>query len=234
MAYHSIEHTERRWAWFKRLLKTVEFKFAAIWPAHWEVSKKLCAAFVEISRDHTLSMLTLMESEEQPDVSVLLKALQTTLRFEQEMDARFRSKGTENASTLKEEKRGGNPFADDADTGGNKMEGEEVEEGRTSGDKKETRREEENAFGIKDRISGEYDRFLGPYVILERQNLDEVQYHPIFFVFCGFFALMRCFQVYGTFYFARLLSRSICRCWRSSRWKRTSSRRAFRRRTTPR
>lgn len=157
MAYHTIEHTERRWAWFRRLLKTVELKFSAIWPVHWEVPKRLCAGFVALTREHTVSMLIVMESDERPDVSVLLRALQTTLRFEQEMEARFAMD-----PRLKKQSSGGrgesNPF-------------DEEDAPPLPRAREEAGPEE---FRIRSAISDEYDRFLGSYVVLERQNLEEM------------------------------------------------------------
>ena len=149
MLYHTIEHTERRWAWFKRLLKSIDLKFSNIWPTHWEVPKLLCIAFIEVTRDHTVAMLRAYEDDEHKDVSVLLKALQTTLRFEQEMESKFGS----SVMTAHRSTRPDNPFAD---------EDEEVEI------------QPESKFSTKNAISAEYDNFLGSYVLLERQNLDEM------------------------------------------------------------
>lgn len=156
MTYHAIEHTERRWAWFKRLLKSVEAKFASIWPAHWEVPRRLCVAFLELTREHTVSMLIENASEEQQDVSVLLKALQTTLRFEQEMDTRFAMD-----PRMKQPPR---PIAtaflqDDEETA------EEAHQKAAA---------MQESYKIRDVISDEYDQFLAPYVTLERSNLDEM------------------------------------------------------------
>lgn len=151
MLYHSIEHTERRWAWFKRLLKSIDHKFSNIWPSHWDVPKLLCIAFLEVTRDHTVSMLKAYENDENKDVSVLLKALQTTLRFEQEMESKFGS-STKTPRKIRAE----NPFADeDLDT-----------------EKPDVKQEPE--FSAKNTVSAEYDNFLSSYVSLERQNLDEM------------------------------------------------------------
>ena len=112
----------------------------------------LCTAFVEVTREHTVAMLRAYEDDEHKDVSVLLKALQTTLRFEQEMETKF------GLSVMARQKsRPDNPFADDDD-----RESEETEDPT------------ESKFSTKNAISAEYDNFLSSYVLLERQNLDEM------------------------------------------------------------
>ena len=151
MLYHTIEHTERRWAWFKRLLKSIDLKFSNIWPSHWEVPKLLCMAFIEVTRDHTIAMLRTFEEDEHKDVSILLKALQTTLRFEQEMESKFGSSVMINQRSIRPD----NPFDED-----DEEEPEKVQP--------------ESKFSTKNAISAEYDNFLGSYVLLERQNLDEM------------------------------------------------------------
>ena len=137
-AHFSLDQVERRWAWFKRLLKTVDQKFALICPAHWRLSLRLCLEFTERTKIHLVVLLTMMESRDDTDVHALLKvclahvnfsmpvkdriyrndksqpnhnqiitnssnhprtctpcykALQTTLRYEQEMAQRFNIEG---------------------------------------------------------------------------------------------------------------------------------------------
>ena len=35
--HYSLDDADRRWAWFKRLLKSVDNKFTSIFPQHWQV-----------------------------------------------------------------------------------------------------------------------------------------------------------------------------------------------------
>jgi hypothetical protein len=72
---------DRRWAWFKRLIKTVDAKFSSVCPPHWKLQLRLCLEFSQKTKEHLVQLLTTLESKDQMDVSVLLKALQTTLRF---------------------------------------------------------------------------------------------------------------------------------------------------------
>ena len=55
------------------------------------MSSPLCFiwAIMERTKGHLVAVLTALESKDAMDVHALLKALQTTLRFEQEMATRF-------------------------------------------------------------------------------------------------------------------------------------------------
>jgi len=85
----TLDQVERRWAWFRRLLKAVDAKFSSVCPVHWRVPLRLCHEFAERTKVHLVAILTALESRDAMDVHALLKALQTTLRFEQEMATRF-------------------------------------------------------------------------------------------------------------------------------------------------
>eukprot|EP00605_Chrysophyceae_sp_TOSAG23-4_P001233 GSChrysophyteH1.ASY1.ANO1.1344.1 assembled CDS len=89
--HNSLDQVERRWAWFKRLLKNVDSKFAKICPSHWHLSLRLCLEFTERTKLHLVELLTTLQSGDNIDVHSLLKALQSTLRFEQDMVARFQN-----------------------------------------------------------------------------------------------------------------------------------------------
>lgn len=96
---------DRRWAWFKRQLKYIDQKFKTVFPPHWRVPLRLCLEFCERTKIHLVLMLTEMENSDSGDVHTLLKALQSALRFEQEMSDRFdllnelqKSRATEEAS----------------------------------------------------------------------------------------------------------------------------------------
>ena len=38
---------DRRWAWFRRLLRTVDSKFSTVCPPHWRLPLRLCFEFTE-------------------------------------------------------------------------------------------------------------------------------------------------------------------------------------------
>ena len=86
----SLDQVDRRWAWFRRLLKAVDAKFSSVCPLHWRVPLRLTFEFVERTKGHLAAVLMALESKDAMDVHALLKALQTTLRFEQVHSCRCR------------------------------------------------------------------------------------------------------------------------------------------------
>jgi vacuolar protein sorting-associated protein 53 len=76
--HFGLDHVDRRWAWIKRLVRTIDAKFKSICPMHWRVSQRLCLSFNERTKVHMHSMLS--DFGDNSDVSALLKALQSTLR----------------------------------------------------------------------------------------------------------------------------------------------------------
>jgi hypothetical protein len=83
--------TDRRYAWFRRVLKGVDTRIKDVFPTNWKVPYKLCLAFCEETQKSLRGELgdTSPEAVEQIDVAVLLRALQRTLHFEKEMSSRF-------------------------------------------------------------------------------------------------------------------------------------------------
>ena len=77
----------------------MDAKFASVCPLHWRVPLRLTYEFVERTKGHLVVVLTALESKDAMDVHALLKALQTTLRFEQEMATRFGITATTLANT---------------------------------------------------------------------------------------------------------------------------------------
>jgi len=140
--------SRRRWSWFKRLLKTVDSKFSTIIPANWLVQQELYNAFADVTKKHLLVMLR--NSEEATDVSALVKALQTALRFEHEMKLRFEQE-----------------VACQSDAA-------EYSSVRISVDPSTKSEEAHKNVLAANTISGAFDNFLGPYVKLERNNLEEL------------------------------------------------------------
>jgi hypothetical protein len=43
----SLDQVDRRWSWFKRLLKYIDSKFGTIFPTHWRLPLRLCMEFTE-------------------------------------------------------------------------------------------------------------------------------------------------------------------------------------------
>ncbi|KAI7917766.1 vacuolar protein sorting 53 [Pyricularia oryzae] len=91
----SLDNIGRRFAWFRRTLKTHEEEHAAIFPPHWRVNETLAAAFCDGTRDDLKGVLE--RSMRRPDasgkidVNLLLSCLQETMDFEQSIERRFAS-----------------------------------------------------------------------------------------------------------------------------------------------
>jgi hypothetical protein len=124
-------------------------------------------------------MLMEMDSKDNTDVHALLKALQSSLRFEQELGEKF--------NLLQELRQ-----SKEAEENASKLLAHELEmKERLKRDDKlmyiptdhnAINKEDESESGflalansaICGGITGIFDKFLGPYVLLERQNLEEM------------------------------------------------------------
>ncbi|KAG0146760.1 hypothetical protein CROQUDRAFT_43939 [Cronartium quercuum f. sp. fusiforme G11] len=85
-----LDNIARRYAWFKRLLKTHEEDLnggGKIFPESWLVGASLCGYFGEVTRDDLKSALA--RSRHTLTVELLLDTLQTTTAFEREMSQKF-------------------------------------------------------------------------------------------------------------------------------------------------
>ena len=77
--HFALDQVERRWSWFKRLLKYIDTKFGAVFPVHWRLPLRLCLEFTERTKLHLVLLLTEMEDSENGDIPALLKVGQQTL-----------------------------------------------------------------------------------------------------------------------------------------------------------
>ena len=91
----TLEAVERRYALWRRMLRRYEKTFASVFPSHWEVDKELCIDFARRTRRHIEKILQSIDPPESADVGILLKALDTTLKFERESDKLFNPEGEE-------------------------------------------------------------------------------------------------------------------------------------------
>lgn len=80
-----LDNFPRRYAWFRRLLKTYDDEHAAIFPSAWHLGKALVAKFAESTRSDLVGAL----EKEKPAVNVLLEAWQATSEWEAQMSRRF-------------------------------------------------------------------------------------------------------------------------------------------------
>jgi hypothetical protein len=177
--HYNLEAIERRWAWFKRLLKKIDTQFEKIFPLHWRIQLRLCLEFVERTKMHLILLLTEFENNDNGNVHVLLKSLDSALRFEREMGDKF--------NILKELKE--SKARDEAKA---KIKAEELENQKrlkkddklmyipTDHDAENSADETESGFlglahaAISGGLSGVFDKFLSAYVAYERQQLEDL------------------------------------------------------------
>lgn len=67
-----LDQVDRRFAWFRRLLRSVDLRFDGVFPKHWRVQQRLCMMFLTQTRAALLEVLE-EGSKETEDVTVLLK-----------------------------------------------------------------------------------------------------------------------------------------------------------------
>ncbi|CAG8548135.1 3287_t:CDS:10, partial [Scutellospora calospora] len=87
----SLENTSRRYAWLKRVLKNYDEKHAAVFPANWRLSEFLSIQFCEILNKIFIreDLVKTLSKTNELDVKTLLKNLQLTLEFENQLTKRF-------------------------------------------------------------------------------------------------------------------------------------------------
>ncbi|CAK9253074.1 unnamed protein product [Sphagnum jensenii] len=181
----TLEEVDRRWAWFKRLLKTVDTKFSSLCPQHWRLPLRLCVEFMRKTKRHVSELLAQLESKDAVDVSSLLKALQTSLRFEQEMCLQFETlfkpfgfeRGMRANTSMVD-------FEDESMVQRSAVHQEIMDQCMDSFEKNApadpTLDNIERLFLIKSffilkgGISNGFDRYMGSYVVLERHNLEDL------------------------------------------------------------
>lgn len=99
----SLDNIGRRYAWFKRTMKTHEDEHATIFPPHWHVSEVLATAFCDGTRDDYKGILerSMRRTDgAKIDVNLLLSCLQETLDFEQSLEKRFSNEPRASIDTL--------------------------------------------------------------------------------------------------------------------------------------
>lgn len=88
----NLDNIGRRYAWFKRMLKTHEDEHAVIFPAHWRVNEMLAMSFCDGTREDFKGILekSMRRADgHKIDVNLLLNCLQETMDFEQGLEKRF-------------------------------------------------------------------------------------------------------------------------------------------------
>ncbi|KAL2165404.1 hypothetical protein VTH06DRAFT_702 [Thermothelomyces fergusii] len=99
----SLDNIGRRYAWFRRMLKTHEEEHASIFPPHWRVGETLAVAFCDGTREDFKGILERSMRRidgARLDVNLLLGCLQETMDFEQSLERRFASEPRASIDTL--------------------------------------------------------------------------------------------------------------------------------------
>ena len=84
----SLDQIDRRFAWFRRLLRGIEAKYTDVFPLHWQIPHRIVLDFLAQTKSQLLEVLGCGDPELE-NVTILLKALQKSIMFEKEMMAQF-------------------------------------------------------------------------------------------------------------------------------------------------
>ena len=154
--YSGLESIDRRYAWFKRLLKVSDDKISTIIPSHWCLIYYLFLEFSRRTKKHIKIILSNLEQTMAIDlnshVQILLKALKSIIQFENEMKSMFNLYTTH---TLDNNTTDTTPTTDTTDTN-NSSSNSEVN------------------IEYSESLSEAFDSYLGPYVQLEREELERL------------------------------------------------------------
>eukprot|EP00300_Choanocystis_sp_HF-7_P004984 c13815_g1_i3.p1 GENE.c13815_g1_i3~~c13815_g1_i3.p1 ORF type:complete len:998 (+),score=255.91 c13815_g1_i3:1-2994(+) len=83
----TLDKTEKRYAWMKKLLKQFDEDHSNIFPNAWQVDLQLCEDFIDVTAKHLKDIL---EHEKATlDVGVFMHNLEKTVQFERELEQRF-------------------------------------------------------------------------------------------------------------------------------------------------
>ncbi|CAG8441641.1 3122_t:CDS:10 [Ambispora leptoticha] len=87
MEMASIDNLTRRYAWLNRAIKNYEKDHTIIFPEHWRLSEILSWKFCEITREDVSNTLKTIAND--LDVKVLLKNMQLTIEFENQLSKKY-------------------------------------------------------------------------------------------------------------------------------------------------
>ncbi|WFD00890.1 Vacuolar protein sorting-associated protein 53 [Malassezia yamatoensis] len=82
-----LDNVARRYAWIRRILRTLDDEHSAAFLPHWQVDQRLVSLFAEITRDDLKSVL--VRSQAQLDADLLLDALNATKEFEAQVSKKY-------------------------------------------------------------------------------------------------------------------------------------------------
>ncbi|PWZ02161.1 hypothetical protein BCV70DRAFT_198444 [Testicularia cyperi] len=82
-----LDNVSRRFAWFRRVLKTHEDEHAAAFLSDWKVERWLIRRFADITKEDLRSVL--IREQSRLNVATLMEALNSTLEFEAAMSRKY-------------------------------------------------------------------------------------------------------------------------------------------------
>ncbi|DAZ94557.1 TPA: hypothetical protein N0F65_002209 [Lagenidium giganteum] len=176
-----LGQADKRYPWFYHLLSVIDERMDLVFPKHWQMGRRTCIHFCEMTRTHYLAQIG-QHAPEDMDVTSLLKALQRTLMFERDVAQRFEGSAPG---------PGGEENEDEYDEQGNLIDPMSAE-----GIKRKHRRKKRDAehkalvaemekngelFGseealptVRGIISKSFDPFMTAYVQVERKNMEQM------------------------------------------------------------
>jgi len=162
----SLDEVDRRFSWIRRLLRTFQDRFYDQFPTHWNLDRRLVDTFVE--QTHSM-FLEILSSGERRDVTTILKALQKTLVFEKEVQARF-----DDIHHATQQRRKQEQLSDHDD---DHQDDQDDDDENASSAKKDSNKAlllAKQQKPIAGSLSCVFDPFMQPYVALEKKNLEEM------------------------------------------------------------
>jgi hypothetical protein len=199
----SLDQMERRYAWYRRMLRELDETFPHVFPKHWNMEYYMTCMFLNMTKEHVLLLFSdkdtslLLRDRDCENVTVLLKALQKTLLFEKEMTAWLqRECGTvlDDGSGGGVVVGGGNDFETVSSLqnvrkekkwnhGGGTANGDEEENNDTNNVMESNPQQQQQQQNMEDAIvpvptllgmaSSAFENYMGPYIALEEQNMQD-------------------------------------------------------------
>ena len=177
--YSTLDYFDRRYIWFKRVLKVADDKVSSLFPMNWMLPYYLFQELSRRTKKHIYDILsqletTLLKMDANSYIQSVLKTLKGVITFEAEMKSLFQvyTQGIEDTIEPKllmmikgSSNHNHNQQYTDSMQSDAGATGDETKEQSNDSDEKE---EVEEIISMADA----FDHFLGPYVQLEREDLE--------------------------------------------------------------
>lgn len=172
----ALEFVETRFVWFRNRLAEIGQKFPGVFPQYWNLEYWLTKVFLKRTRNHLLALLG-GQGTKDPDANnatVLLKALQKTIQFEKEVAVAlerefgtiFNTTEKAGAKTPKSQKKSPKKSKTTPSASKDEEAAHVEENGKAT-------TEQDSVDRLLGVASGAFDNYMGPYIALEEQSMDE-------------------------------------------------------------